>query len=184
MSKLFEKTFFLPRANRMIAIVNSSPLIYLGKLGLLRLLEEFFDRVATVPAVKDEVLEATAPEYATLVEAFSTWLDVIDETKTSLSKKLHEMGLHQGEVDVLDLAHKMNEGNEDTVIVIDDLAARDIARALGLRLTGTIGIILRATRNGSLTKTDAIAKINFLVNETPFRLSTSMYSQIIAELDK
>lgn len=168
----------------MIAIVNSSPLIYLGKLGLLRLLEVFFDKVVTVPSVREEVLEATAPEYPLLTEAFLTWLNVVDEANTSLSKKLGKMGLHQGEVDVLDLAHKMNAGNEDTIIVIDDLAARDVARALGLRLTGTIGIILRAIKTGVITKPDARLKVDYLVNETPFRLSTSMYSKIVAELDE
>jgi uncharacterized protein len=184
MNRLFERTFFLLRANEMIAIVNSSPLIYLGKLGLLRLLEEFFDKVVTVPSVREEVLEVTAPEYPLLTEAFSTWLRVMDEARTPLSKKLSKMGLHQGEIDVLNLAHKMNSSNEDTIIVIDDLAARDVARALGLRLTGTIGIILRATKTGVLTKTDARSKVDYLVNEIPFRLSTSMYSKIVAELDK
>ncbi|MDF1540381.1 MAG: DUF3368 domain-containing protein [Candidatus Thorarchaeota archaeon] len=168
----------------MIAIVNSSPLIYLGKLGLLHLLEAFFDRVATVLSVRDEVLEVAAPEYPVLVEAFSTWLDVVDEPKTSLSEKLGKMGLHQGEIDVLSLAYKMKGNKKDNLIVIDDLAARDIARALGLRLTGTIGIILRATKNGALTKKDAILKIDHLVNETPFRLSTSIYSRIISDLDE
>ncbi len=168
----------------MIAIVNASPLIYLGKVGSLYLLDAIFDRVVTVPSVKDEVLEQTAPEFAALTDAFSNWLNVIDGPRNSFSKALDKMGLHKGEVDVLDLAYKMHGNNQDAIVVVDDLAARDIARALGLRLTGTIGIILRATRNGLLTNADAMLQIKYLVHETPFRLSTSMYSQILAELDE
>ncbi len=166
----------------MIAIVNSSPLIYLGKLGLLSLLEQLFDQVLTVLTVKEEVLDSSAPEYPLLQSAFSKWLIVSDVPKSLLATKLGEMGLHLGETDALALAYHTKEQKSDSVIIIDDLAARDVARALGLRLTGTIGIILRATKEGLLSKTESLTKINFLVEQTSFRISTTLYSRIISEL--
>ncbi|MHA1862441.1 MAG: DUF3368 domain-containing protein [Candidatus Thorarchaeota archaeon] len=166
----------------MIAIVNSSPLIYLGKLGLLSLLEQLFDQVLTVFIVKEEVLDSSAPEYPLLHSAFTKWLIVSDVPKSSLATKLGEMGLHQGETDALALAYHTKEQKSDSVIIIDDLAARDVARALGLRLTGTIGIILRATKEGLLSKNESLTKINFLVGQTSFRISTTLYSRIISEL--
>jgi predicted nucleic acid-binding protein len=107
---------------------------------------------------------------------------VSDVPKSLLATKLGEMGLHLGETDALALAYHTKEQKSDSVIIIDDLAARDVARALGLRLTGTIGIILRATKEGLLSKTESLTKINFLVEQTSFRISTTLYSRIISEL--
>ena len=92
------------------------------------------------------------------------------------------MGLHKGEIDALVLAfHTKKE--TDSVIVIDDLAARDVARTLGLELTGTVGIILSAMKKGLLTKKDSRVKIRFLVEETTFHMSTALYSKVLSELE-
>ena len=173
----------MQRADELIAVVNSSPLIYLGKLGLLSLLQQLFDHVLTVPSVKDEVLDSSASEYATLQSAFSDWLIVSDVPKSVLSTRLSDMGLHQGEVDALVLAYHTKEQQSDSVIIIDDLAARDVARSLGLRVAGTIGIILRETKNGLLTKDESRARIRFLVEETSFGMSAALYSRVISGLE-
>jgi predicted nucleic acid-binding protein len=173
----------LPRANELIAIVNSSPLIYLGKLGLLSLLQQLFEQVLTVDTVREEVLDSSTSEYAVLHSAFSDWLVVSKVPKNPLLTRLGEMGLHPGEVDALVLAYHTKEQKSDSVIVVDDLAARDVARTLGLKVTGTIGIILRATRNRLLTKNESRAKICSLVEETSFRMSASLYSRVISDLE-
>ncbi|TFH11433.1 MAG: DUF3368 domain-containing protein [Candidatus Thorarchaeota archaeon] len=173
----------MQRANEVIAIINSSPLIYLGKLGLLGLLQDLFDQVLTVESVKDEVLDSSASEYAILDGAFSDWLIVSEIPINPLSNRLRDMGLHRGEIDALVLAYHTQKFKSDSVIVIDDLAARDVARTLGLRVTGTIGIILLATKNGLLSKNESRAKIRVLVEETMFRISATLYSKILSELE-
>jgi predicted nucleic acid-binding protein len=167
----------------VIAIINSSPLIYLGKLGLLSLLQQLFDQVLTVNTVKEEVLDSSASEYAILHSAFSDWLIVSEVPEGPLSTRLGNMGLHQGEVDALVLAYYIKKQKSDSVIVIDDLAARDVARTLGLKVTGTIGIILRATKSGFLTKNESRTKIQSLVEETSFRMSAALYSKVMSDLE-
>lgn len=171
------------RESELIAIVNASPLIYLGKLGLLNILQQLFDQVITVDTVKKEVLNPTASEYAILHDAFSDWLIVSEIPKSSLLTRLSEMGLHQGEADAILLAYHTKEQKSASVIVIDDLAARDVARTLGLKVTGTIGVILRATKNGLLTKNESRTKIRFLVEETSFRMSAALYSRVVSDLE-
>jgi predicted nucleic acid-binding protein len=166
----------------LIAIVNASPLIYLGKLGILDLLQQLFDKVITVDTVKEEVLDTSESEYAILKSAFSDWLFVSDVPESSLTSKLSDMGLHKGEIDALVLAYH-TKIETDSVIVIDDLAARDVARTLGLDLIGTVGIILSATKRGLLPKKESRAKIRFLVEETTFHMSTALYSRVLSELE-
>jgi predicted nucleic acid-binding protein len=167
----------------VIAIVNSSPLIYLGKLGLLNLLQELFDQVLTVDAVREEVLDVAAPEYAILKEAFTDWLVISEVPNSPLKDRLDEMGLHQGEIDALILAYHTKR-KTNSVMVIDDLAARDVAKTLGLQVTGTVGIILSATKRGIFSKDDAQIKIRFLVEETSFHMSAALYSRVISNLEK
>ncbi|MFQ5832458.1 MAG: DUF3368 domain-containing protein [Candidatus Thorarchaeota archaeon] len=167
----------------MIRVINASPLIYLGKLGILSLLQRLFDQVLTVDAVKEEVLDSSASEYAILQGAFEDWLVVSEVPRSPLSGRLSAMGLHQGEIDTLVLAYHTKAEDSDSVVIIDDLAARDVARTLGLGVTGTIGVILRATKDGILTKDESLVKIRSLVNETSFRMSAALYSRIISELE-
>jgi len=167
----------------VIAIVNSSPLIYLGKLGLLNLLQQLFDQVLTVDSVREEVLDVAAPEYAILMEAFSDWLILSEVPESPLKDRLDEMGLHRGEIDALVLAYHTKR-KTDSVMVIDDLAARDVAKTLGLRVTGTVGIILSATKRRILSKDESQTKIRFLVEETTFHISAALYSRVISELEK
>jgi predicted nucleic acid-binding protein len=167
----------------VIAVVNSSPLIYLGKLGLLDLLQRLFDQVLTVDTVREEVLDVVAPEYAILKSAFSDWLVVSEVPESPLKDRLDEMGLHKGEIDALVLAYHTKR-KTDSVMVIDDLAARDVARTLGLQVTGTVGIILSATKRGILSKDDSQTKVRSLIEETSFHMSAALYSRVISELDK
>ncbi|MBD3408110.1 MAG: DUF3368 domain-containing protein [Candidatus Lokiarchaeota archaeon] len=164
----------------MIGIVNSSPLIYLGKIGLVHLLRDLFDSIITTRSVMNEVLDATTPEFTILTDAFESWLKMSSVRVSPLSEKLSMMGLHQGEIDVISLGYEMKE--TESIVIIDDLAARDIARTLGLDLTGTIGILLRAVKTNILSKNNAIAKFNYLIEGTSFRISTKYYLQILEQL--
>jgi len=57
----------------LIGIINASPLIYLGKIGLIGLLPQLFDEIWTSIDVKEEVLRLkSSPEIPILEEAFSS----------------------------------------------------------------------------------------------------------------
>lgn len=167
----------------MIAVVNASPLIYLGKAGLLNLLQVFFDEVVVSKAVEQEVLVSTQPEYASLKRAFDDWLKVTETELTGEFEILTDFGLHIGEAHTLTLALQLRKQKEESVIVIDDLAARDVAHTLGLAVTGTIGIILQARKRSRISKNEALSTLEFLVQETTFRMSTKLYSQVLSELE-
>ena len=58
---------------------------------------------------------------------------------------MYRAKLHDGEVEVMLLAQEY-EG--DHLVVIDDGPARKTAEFLGLTLTGTIGVLIKAKANG------------------------------------
>ena len=52
--------------------------------------------------------------------------------------------LDRGEAEVITLAHELNA----SLVIIDERLARKYARRVGLRLTGTLGVLLKAKQQG------------------------------------
>ncbi|MHA1251580.1 MAG: DUF3368 domain-containing protein [Promethearchaeota archaeon] len=169
----------------MIAIINASPLIYLGKIGALEYLPKIFEKCITTKEVKREVLnKREAPEYPILEKCFKDWIEVKNPSNQDLIKKLEETMIHYGEASIIALAKELKEQEKENIIIIDDLAAREIARTLNLEITGTIGIIIKILKLNLINSEKAKEYINFLVERTSFRISISLYIKVLDKIDK
>jgi predicted nucleic acid-binding protein len=169
----------------LIAITNASPLIYLGKLGRLHLLPKIFKEIYTTDHVKNEVLRIeTAPEQVALEEAFNSWLISKKPQTNSLIEKLEQLNIHKGEASVLVLAKEFNLQGEKTIVILDDLATRDVARAMGFVITGTVGILIRSVKQKLISKNECRTILTHLTTETDFRMSIKLYSRIISDLER
>ena len=169
----------------MIGVINASPLIYLGKIGALYLVPQLFAQVFTTPVVKLEVLRVEhAPERPVLEEAFEAWLELAAPQDTTLLNRLLRLQLHQGEAGILTLAKELKMEREDTIGIIDDLAAREVARTLGIPVTGTIGILLRGTKTELISKNECKRYLRKIIEDTDFHLSIKLYSKLVRELEE
>lgn len=169
----------------MIAVINASPLIFLGKIGALKLLPQLFDICITTETVKNEILmQKDAPEHFILEESFSDWLKIQKPSNQELKKKLILLELHEGEASIIALAKELQEKGEKNVVIIDDLTARDIARSLSLEVTGTVGIILKALYSNLISKGESKNLLKVLIEETPFRISAALYIKVLKEIEE
>ncbi|KKK43351.1 hypothetical protein LCGC14_0828800 [marine sediment metagenome] len=169
----------------MIGIINASPLIYLGKIGAIFLLPKLFTECFTTLIVKKEVLkDDKTPEFSVLDEFFSNWLSLKEPTNQQLVKKLKELNIHVGEASIIALAKELQDKSNENVIIIDDLAARDVARTLDLKVTGTIGILMKATNLKFINVGKCKNFLHILVNNTTFRISSALFSKILREIEK
>jgi predicted nucleic acid-binding protein len=167
----------------MIAVINASPLIYLSKLGIIEILPQLFTRIVTTRTVKQEVLqEKTAPELAILSEVFNSWLEV-ESADEKIVKKITELQIHRGEAEVIAIGRGLLAKEKSTVVIIDDLLAREIATSLGLTVTGTIGIILKATKEKIISGKEGQTLLEQLITTTTFRLTARVYAQILKEIE-
>ncbi len=126
-------------------ICNTSPLQYLHQTGLLRLLHELAGRIIVPPAVVDELaagrsLGIDLPDPVSL-----NWV-IIREPAGAIALPL-VTNLGRGEAEVLALCLEIR----DSVAILDDMLARRSALALGVRLTGTLGVLLSAKEAGFLS---------------------------------
>jgi predicted nucleic acid-binding protein len=168
--------------NDIIAIFNCSPLMYLAKIGFLPFCDKLFAKCITTPGVFQELLQKEhIPERSTLEKAFNSWLTIENPNYQPEKSEYIQMGLHAGEIEVIELAKKIRNTSK-SLVIIDDLDAREICHGLHLPVTGTIGILLSAVRKHIISISECEIFVDKLVN-TSFYLSARMLSTIRQELD-
>ena len=122
-----------------IWVVDTSPLIFLAKLGHLDLLRKGADAVYVPHAVLEEVrAKPDAATYA-IEHACQTWL-LIRPVGNRQAVEIVQADLDLGEAEVIALAREVGADR----VVMDDLDARRFARRLGLEMVGTVGLLLAA----------------------------------------
>jgi len=126
----------------MDIVINASPLILLHRINRLHLLNELFDTVYIPSAVLSEIQ---------VIGKTKINLDNITYEHLKVSNTIAILGLlgrlHIGEVEVMVGALERNI----KIVALDDNAARNKARQLGLNVTGTLGIILAAYKKGLIS---------------------------------
>lgn len=120
-------------------IVNSTPLIVLCNVGKLDLLRKLYKEIYIPQAVFDEVTEKQDSACQLLEESLD-WIHV-EKIRCQTDKKMYKAKLHDGEVEVMILAQEEKRAD---LVIIDDNAAKKTAKFLGLPVTGTIGVLLKA----------------------------------------
>ena len=97
------------------------------------------------PASVEAEIRTGLPEPEEFEQLFPReWLRVVDDRR--LSPEIVEWDLGAGESQVLAFGHE-NPGCE---AALDDLDTRRCAASLGIPLTGTLGVILRAKSEGKI----------------------------------
>jgi predicted nucleic acid-binding protein len=126
----------------MTLVFNASPLIILAKAGLLECVLPLANQVWIPQAVAEEILQAK--DSGDPASRWITGKSSFIHPATPISPFLMAWDLGVGESAVI----SMTAVSSDAVAVLDDLAARRCAQAMGLRIVGTLGLILMAKRAG------------------------------------
>jgi uncharacterized protein len=128
-----------------IVVVNTAPIISLSLVGHLGLLRDLYLRVAIPPAVWEETLRGGTR--AGVVELRrAVWIDTVPLQDPGRADLLSD--LDRGEAEVLALAQESRAG----LVIIDERLARRHAKRLGIPLTGTVGVLLRAKDRGLISE--------------------------------
>lgn len=123
-------------------VINTSPIVALvAATGDLRVLRRY-QRVYVPLEVCREVEAGAAGQFAVTEFLQANWLHK-STTPISLSTMLGN-SLDLGEASVIQLALNQNI----QTVCIDESAGRRIARLSGLKVTGSLGILIKAKREG------------------------------------
>ncbi|MCR4900379.1 MAG: DUF3368 domain-containing protein [Treponema sp.] len=124
-------------------IVNSTPLIVLSNINYLHLLKDLYKDIYIPQAVYDEVT-AKNDSACQQIKNNLNWIHIC-KIQDQSQKRMYQAKLHDGEVEVMILAQ---ENQNKDLVIIDDNSAKKTAKYLGLTVTGSLGVILKAKKQG------------------------------------
>jgi predicted nucleic acid-binding protein len=127
----------------MIVFTNTTPIIALSSIQRLDLLPALFGQIHIVNEVLEEC-EAGGNIRLPELRNFD-WLTIV--TSTAINSTSLLLALDKGEKHTLDMAQKYHAD----WVLIDEKFGRNMAEYLGLRVTGTLGILLKAKQQGMIT---------------------------------
>lgn len=151
--------------------VNASPLIYLSRAGLLDLLQLIGTEVVVPNAVATEILQRGQSDPTVQALSNTPWLSIVQTPPVPAS--IQAWGLGLGESSVLAWAYS----DPGTEVIIDDLAARRCAAALGIPVRGTLGLVLTAKQRGHIP---AARSVILQLRQAGMYLSNRVMNQALA----
>lgn len=141
-------------------VSDTSCLILLEKIGELEMLHKVFGDILITQDVADEY-GSTLPN----------WVSIQNPTDRKYQKIL-ETSVDKGEAIAIALAIEL----ADCLLIIDDLKGRNLAEALGIKITGTFGLILEAKLSG---KIDSVKPVLEKIKQTDFYFSKDIEKKIL-----
>ena len=162
----------------MLVVSNAGPLISLARIGHFRLLQQVFGRICIPQAVYDEVVIAGAGRAGA------------EETREATDNRVEARSV-QNQVTVRSLLTKLGKGEPEAIalaveassdlVLLDDRRARATAEFMGLNVTGTVGLLIRAARRGLVTQPHAVLDE---LRAHGFRLGDEVYSRVLRSLGR
>ncbi len=141
-------------------LTDTSPLILFDKIGELNLLHKVYGELKITPEIQKE--------YG---KPLPDWCKVTP-VKDKKYQNLLETQVDEGEASVLALAME----TEDVLLLLDDLKARKLAKQLGFKITGTLGVIHKAKELNIIKKVKPILD---KLETTNFRIADHIIQEIL-----
>lgn len=158
----------------MIVISDTTPIISLMKAGQLELLQKMFSIVHIPNAVYQELVEneVYSEEIRMLQKCEFILVEEVENAK-SVTILRNLTGLDAGESEAIILADE----KQSDVLLMDEHKGRQVARKMGITITGTIGILAQAFDEDILTREDVKRCIERL-KESEIRISEKLYQKL------
>jgi predicted nucleic acid-binding protein len=164
----------MPEEARLV-VVNTTPIIALSLIGELDLLRLLYGQVLVPPSVEAEVLAGGRGGTGRSELQEAAWLRIVSLQDPSRADLLAD--LDRGEAEVIALAQELNAD----LAIIDERLARRHARRLGLTLTGTLGVLLKAKQLGYVK---FVAPLVDQLRQDGIRLSDVVVAEVLALADE
>lgn len=143
-------------------ISDTSCLIVLSNIGEFNLLQKVYKKITITTEVANEFGEKL-PE----------WINITSPSDIHRQQVL-ELQVDKGESSAIALALE----KPGSTIILDDYKARRVAEQLGLKVTGTVGIIVKAKLRGIIPSVKPYLK---KIRTTDFRLSHELEKLALKE---
>jgi uncharacterized protein len=153
-------------------VSNTSPITSLAGVGQLNLLQQLYGSIIILQAVYTEMVEAGSLVPGAIEVQTLPWIQTRQVANQELvTELLEELNLGEAQAIVLALELKAE------LLLLDELPGRTIASQYGLNITGVLGILLEAKRNGSIPAVKPL--MDRLIEQVAFRVSSRLYAEVL-----
>ena len=156
----------------MIVVCNSSPIIALASVNRLDILKKLFSEILIPQAVYEEVFAIANKEIPK-----ADFIKVRKVKNKNLVKVLN-LYLDVGESEVI--AFALEKGIDR--VILDDKQARKIAEKQGLKVIGTLGILILAKEKSIVEEVRSL--IIQMKKRINFRISQEIVNKVLSMLDE
>lgn len=122
-------------------VSNTTPIISLLKISKIEILKDLYSEIIIPQAVFDEIEEGKNKAYYQDLSMIK-WIHIVKINDRNSIKFFYN--LDAGEAEAIVLAKET--GAE--LVIIDEKLGRFYAKQAGLKITGTIGVLIKAKRDG------------------------------------
>lgn len=163
-----------------IYVCDTSPLIFLSKIGKLNLLQLIFNKVYVPEAVYKEVTEGKSGKFdpgvaGAIAVKNAGWIKVRKVTSRKLVENLLST-IDIGESEAIALAKEMGA----QLLIMDERKGRTVAKSFNIKVTGTLGLLVKA-KEMKLLKTirPAVIDLTALQGSDKFRVSAELIVEVL-----
>lgn len=153
----------------MLVVSDTSPITNLIQIDLLPILKDIYGEIIIPESVYQELCEIENQQ--AVIDQMS-WIQVITPHDFNLIKQLKQE-LDQGESESLALAIELNAD----FVIIDELKGRQKAQAMGIKVIGLLGTLLKAKQLGFIPFIKPV--INQLIEEAGFHINPQLKAHIL-----
>ena len=158
----------------MLVVSNTSPVLNLAIVDRLFLLQEQFGQVLIPAASLEELrIHEELPGSEVIRKTLEVgWLRVEEVEDRTLVHVLRE-DLDRGEAEAIALAIQVKAAR----ILLDEREGRRVAKSLGLKITGVLGVLLRARLDGRISSLrQAMVELQ---GKAGFRIGADLFADLL-----
>ena len=157
-------------------VTNTSPIIALGRLGVLGLLAKCFKQVIIPEGVYQETtIRKGSPEAIALDKAVKEKWVVVESVTVNPFLLTDKLG--SGEKEAISLAAKRK-----AMLLLDDDTAKAYASVLGVQAHGTLYVIYLSVLKNFVSQAAAIEILDAMI-ANGFYISTDVYSKFVSNIN-
>lgn len=162
----------------MIIVADTTPLISLMKCGCLGVLQDLFGEVQIPEAVYTELTNNPKFSDEAIMITSSEFIHKVNiEDKKSVALFKRGTGLDAGESEAIILSDNLHAD----FLLMDEVKGRKIAIQMGIRVMGTIGVLLLAYEEGILNEKEIKSAVDLLRNANR-HISEKLFKQLLDKL--
>ena len=157
----------------MLVVSDTSVLVNLAVIGEADILSRLFKVVVAPEAVRAEFQRLASSELRFRSAVWPEWVEVRQPTHIPEDLFTGPRLLHTGEREAIAIALEIHAD----ALLVDEEAARSVAKAHGLNVTGIAGILLRAKASGLIPSVGTI--LDRIMDEAGFWMGSAFRAEVL-----